>query len=194
MKINNISPYNVPKNNYDLEKAKVKAGDKEVKKSEKDEKAVVYEKGDVEEKVGQYKIDQEKIDKIKGEFNQNVNAFREMVREMFEKQGINVEELIKRLEDGEVIELEIDQEVIDKAKENVSEDGYFGVEKTAKRILDFAKAISGGNPEKIQLLKDAFIEGFEEAKEIFGGELPEISEKTYEKVMEGFDEWEKEND
>lgn len=194
MKINNISPYNVPKNNYDLEKAKVKAGDKEVKKSEKDEKAVVYEKGDVEEKVGQYKIDQEKIDKIKGEFNQNVNAFREMVREMFEKQGINVEELIKRLEDGEVIELEIDQEVIDKAKENVSEDGYFGVEKTAKRILDFAKAISGGNPEKIQLLKDAFIEGFEEAKEIFGGELPEISEKTYEKVMEGFDEWEKGND
>ncbi|MCT4633069.1 MAG: hypothetical protein N4A76_10050 [Firmicutes bacterium] len=194
MKINNISPYNVPKNNYDLEKAKVKAGDREVKKSEKDEKAVVYEKGDVEEKVGQYKIDQEKIDKIKGEFNQNVNAFREMVREMFEKQGINVEELIKRLEDGEVIELEIDQEVIDKAKENVSEDGYFGVEKTAKRILDFAKAISGGNPEKIQLLKDAFIEGFEEAKEIFGGELPEISEKTYEKVMEGFDEWEKEND
>jgi hypothetical protein len=194
MKINNISPYNVPKNNYDLEKAKVKAGDKEVKKSEKDEKAVVYEKGDVEEKVGQYKIDQEKIDKIKGEFNQNVNAFREMVREMFEKQGINVEELIKRLEDGEVIELEIDQEVIDKAKENVSEDGYFGVEKTAKRILDFAKAISGGNPEKIQLLKDAFIEGFEEAKEIFGGELPEISEKTYEKVMEGFNEWEKGND
>lgn len=194
MKINNVSPYNIPKGNYELDKGKVKAGDKDVKKSDKDKEAVVYEKGDVEEKVGQYKIDQEKIDKIKGEFNQNVNAFREMVREMFEKQGINVEELIKRLEDGEKLELEIDQEVIDKAKENVSEDGYFGVEKTAKRILDFAKAISGGNPEKIGLLKDAFIEGYEEAKEIFGGELPEISEKTYEKVMEGFDEWEKESD
>lgn len=190
MKIGNVSPYTAANSNYKVEKDMKAEKDKDVKKND----AVVYEKSDGESVKGQYKVDQEKLDKIKGEFNNNVNAFREMVVEMFQKQGINVEELIRKLENGEDVDLEINQDVIDKAKENISEDGYFGVEKTAKRILDFAKAISGGNPEKIELLKDAFVEGYEEAKEAFGGELPEISQKTYDKVMEGFEDWENEDE
>ena len=65
---------------------------------------------------------------------------------------------------------------------------YFSPEKTAERILNFAKSISGGDPSKIELLRSAVKEGFEEAEKILG-ELSEISKKTYELVMKGFDEW-----
>ena len=58
--------------------------------------------------------------------------------------------------------------------------------------VDFAKALSGGDKSKIETLRNAFKEGFESAKEAFGGELPEISQQTYDKVMQGFDDWAKE--
>ena len=40
-----------------------------------------------------------------------------------------------------------------------SVNGYWGVEKTSDRILDFAKALAGNDPSKAQKLLDAFKEG-----------------------------------
>jgi hypothetical protein len=40
------------------------------------------------------------------------------------------------------------------------------------------------------MLRDAFEKGFRAAEKQMGGTLPDISYKTYEKVMQGFDEWE----
>ena len=37
--------------------------------------------------------------------------------------------------------------------------------------------------------KDAFKKGFKQAEETWGGELPEISQKTYDAVLEKFDAW-----
>jgi hypothetical protein len=86
----------------------------------------------------------------------------------------------------------VDSETQAAAQEAISEDGYFGVNKTSERIIEFAKALSGGDKSKIESLRNAFEEGFESAKEAFGGELPEISQQTYDKVMQGFDDWAKE--
>lgn len=61
----------------------------------------------------------------------------------------------------------------------------------AHRILDFAKKISGGNPEKIDLLEKAVEKGFKEAERILG-ELPDISKETYQLVKEGFAQWREE--
>ena len=36
-------------------------------------------------------------------------------------------------------------------------------------------------------MKDAFIKGYKQAEKQWGGELPEISKKTYDAVMEKFD-------
>lgn len=141
------------------------------------------------EAFGTYKIDRQKLNKIKQDFAQNTDSFREMVRAMLEKQGIKYEKVMKAFENGEDPLVEIDGETRAKAKEAISENGYWGVDKTAERLLDFAKTISGGDPSKIETLKAAFKEGFEQAKEAFGGTLPEISQQTYEKVMEGFDTW-----
>jgi len=50
-------------------------------------------------------------------------------------------------------------------------------------------ALTGGDPSKIDLLRDAALKGFAEAEKVWGGELPEISQKTLEAVKNGFDEW-----
>lgn len=70
----------------------------------------------------------------------------------------------------------------------------FSVDNVAASIVDFAKAISGGDKSKIGLLRDAFKQGFGAAEGEYGGKgkLPDISYKTYDKVMSLFDAWEKE--
>ena len=62
---------------------------------------------------------------------------------------------------------------------------------TSERMVNFGKALVGGNPEKIGLLKDAFIKGFEAATKSWGGALPDITKDTYDAVMDLFDKWEK---
>ena len=79
------------------------------------------------------------------------------------------------------------------AQEDISENGYWGVEQTSQRILDFAKALSGGDVSKADLLLDAFKKGYEEATGAWGKELPEISKKTYEAVEEKFAAWKNES-
>lgn len=83
---------------------------------------------------------------------------------------------------------ELSKEEIEKAQELISEDGEFGVKKTAERIVQFAKAISGEDKSKIGELKEAIEQGFKEAEKVLGG-LPEISKKTREEVMKRLDEW-----
>jgi len=55
-----------------------------------------------------------------------------------------------------------------------------------------AKAIAGGDPDKIQQMRDAVEKGFSEAgvdfKKATDSELPQISEDTYAEVMKRFDE------
>jgi len=87
--------------------------------------------------------------------------------------------------------LQVDEATRLQAQQDISEDGYWGVKQTAGRILDFAKSIAGNDPEKLQEMKDAVEKGFEQARRMWGGELPSISGDTYDRVMQGFDEWEK---
>lgn len=72
-----------------------------------------------------------------------------------------------------------------------SED-FWGAEKTANRILDFAKNLAKNDPESFKKVKDAFEKGFSESEKIWGGKLPSVSYETLDKVRAGFDEWEKE--
>lgn len=144
--------------------------------------------------IGTYTIDQKKIDEIKADFNKNTAAFKKMVSSMLEKQGLKVNEVLKALADGKEVSITVDKETQASAQEAISEDGYYGVNKTAERILDFAKALSGGDKSKIESLRNAFKDGFEQAKKAFGGELPDISQQTYDKVMKGFDDWSNESD
>lgn len=71
----------------------------------------------------------------------------------------------------------------------IGEGGALSPEKVSNRIVDFTKAISGGDKEKHETLKAAIKEGFEQVEKALGQELPEISSKTYDLVMQKLDEW-----
>jgi hypothetical protein len=73
------------------------------------------------------------------------------------------------------------------AQADIAEDGYWGVEATSSRIVDFAVALCGDDKDKLEEMKAAFEKGFKEAEKTWGGELPEICQITYDKVFEKFD-------
>ena len=73
------------------------------------------------------------------------------------------------------------------AQQDISEDGYWGVKQTSDRIIDFATALTGGDPSKIEKMRAAFEKGYKMAEKKWGGELPAISKQTYDAVMEKFD-------
>ena len=86
-------------------------------------------------------------------------------------------------------EFTVDAATKAQAQADIAEDGYWGVTATSDRILDFAKALTGGDPDKIEEMREAFIKGYEQATETWGGELPEISKQTYDAVLSKFDAW-----
>lgn len=152
----------------------------ETKKSEKTETSTA-----VKQKSESYKPDMEKIRQMKADMKGNIAAFKQMVYSEAKTQGNNANSSLKQLLSG------IKGMSQEDAAKAVADDGEWGVNATANRILDFAKAISGGDPSKIGTLRDAVNKGFAAAGKVWGGDLPGISHDTLKKVMDGFDEWEK---
>lgn len=85
------------------------------------------------------------------------------------------------------VEINFNTMTQEEAQALVAEDGYFGVEQTSDRIVDFAVNAFGNDPEKLQQMKDAIDQGFMDAQDAFGGALPEISQQTYDAIMEKLD-------
>ncbi len=106
---------------------------------------------------------------------------RNLVIKTFQDQGINLQ-----ISAGD-IEINFNTITSEDAQTLIAEDGYFGVEQTSDRIVDFAVNAFGNNPEKLQQMKDAIDQGFMEAQDAFGGALPEISQQTYDAIMEKLD-------
>lgn len=126
------------------------------------------------------KIDQGTIQKLKAESERTYQHLRQMVEKLLKQQGLTLKDADK---------LEIDEETRLEAQGMIAEGGPLSPEAVSDRIVDFAKAISGGDKEKIGMLRDAIEEGFRAVEKIFGGELPEISKRTYQLVMEKLDKW-----
>ncbi len=72
---------------------------------------------------------------------------------------------------------------VDEATDLVSENGFFGITQTSNRVSDFVFSFAGEDLELLQKGRDGIVQGFEEAKKMFGGELPEISYKTQERTL-----------
>jgi len=111
------------------------------------------------------------------------NMLRQLVVNLLYEQGINTKITIG--------DSQIDLATVTpaQAQELISDNGYFGVEKTSDRIVQFAMAIAGGDPSRIDAIKAGVDKGFAEAKKAFGGWLPDISYATYDAVMQKLDKW-----
>lgn len=75
----------------------------------------------------------------------------------------------------------------DEAAELVSEDGIFGITQTSERIANFVINGAGGDEDRFRAGREGMIEGFKQAEEMWGGELPEISQKTMQAAIEMVD-------
>lgn len=75
----------------------------------------------------------------------------------------------------------------EEAAELVSEDGFFGISQTSQRIADFVINGAGGDEDRLRAGREGMIQGFKEAEEMWGGELPEISQKTMARAIEMVD-------
>ena len=121
-----------------------------------------------------------KIDVLKSEMDESYESLKKLINDLILKQN-SVNKKIK-----------IPGKVAKDAQEAIGENGRFSPEKLSDKIVDFAKNISGGDKSKFEKLRSSIIKGFEEAKKILGGNLPEISKKTYDLVMEKLDNWKSE--
>lgn len=105
----------------------------------------------------------------------------DMVNELMGEQSSLIVKLSK-LHNGTITQEEIEQ-----AKKDTAEDGYWGAEKTSDRMIEFAIALAGNDPDKLSEMKDAFLKGYEKAEKTWGGELPELCQKTREMTIDKFD-------
>lgn len=134
-------------------------------------------------KDGYKKSNSTDIDKIKAQADQATSALRKIVETLILKQG--------KIKDSLNINYNISYTSED-AKVAISDGGDWGVEAVSDRIVDFAKAVSGGDRSKLAELTAAIDKGFKLASKALGGELPSISNQTYNRIMEKLDNWKNE--
>lgn len=170
--------------------AKTDHTEKKSESSTKTDTGVVYEKssGQTSGTVTK-KTDFALVNKLKADAEQRTSQLRSLVEKMMTKQGVAIgtaDSMWSFLAKGDFT---VDEATRAQAQADIADDGYWGVDQTSDRILDFAKALSGNDPEKADLLLDAFKKGFKEATKSWGQDLPDISQRTYDAVVEKFNKW-----
>ncbi|MDE5825047.1 MAG: hypothetical protein K2H91_10270, partial [Lachnospiraceae bacterium] len=65
--------------------------------------------------------------------------------------------------------------------------GYCVVKQTSDLIVSFATALAGNDSKQLEKMRDSFLKGYKQAEKTWGGKLPEISQKTYDAVLEKLD-------
>ena len=116
-------------------------------------------------------------------------------KDSFIRQAGGLKNILERALQGqktEGITVSVSAQDIDQAKIDVAEGGYWSAENTASRLVEFAKALSGNNPEQADKMISAIQNGFKQAEELWGGKLPEISQQTLRLTMEKMENWKKE--
>jgi hypothetical protein len=76
----------------------------------------------------------------------------------------------------------------DEATALVQADGYFGIDKTSQRIIDFVIKGAGNDVERLKAGREGVLRGFSEAGKAWGGDLPDMSYKTIEKSIKALDD------
>ena len=75
----------------------------------------------------------------------------------------------------------------DEATALVSDDGLFGVSQTSERIASFVIDQADGDEGMLRAGREGMIQGFKDAEQMWGGKLPEISQKTMQAALEMVD-------
>lgn len=188
MNINQVNPGSAYSNmsNYFAQTAQTKSSSTTDNTDVSDLTGVIYESTTANGTA----LDQTAIiEQMKKDTQGRLQQMQNLVETMMKQQGAAIgssDDMWRFLASGNFT---VTPEVKEQAQKDVSEDGYWGVKQTSDRILEFAKALSGGDSSKGSDLLEAFKTGFKEATKTWGKDLPDISQQTYDAVLEKFDKW-----
>lgn len=186
MNVNGITATQTAYQTYAADTKKTTAAKAENKPVE--DSGVIYERSEQTTATKKYTPDVNMIQKLKADADARTAQLRSLVEQMMSKQTNaygQANDIWKFLASGNY---KVDPATKAQAQADIAEDGYWGVEATSSRIIDFATALTGGDPDKIEEMREAFKKGYAMAEEKWGGELPDISKRTYDAVMKKFDE------
>lgn len=194
MDVNGVSSYSTSTAVNNTTASTAAAKETTEKKGAADDAAATYEHSKNTSSTKSYKTNMNLINQLKADAEARTSQLRSLVEEMMSKQGSTFataksgdsDDIWKFLAKGDFT---VDAAAKAKAQEEISENGYWGVKQTSERILSFAKALTGGDPSKIEEMRAAFEKGFSQATKAWGQDLPSISNDTYDAVMAGFDKW-----
>lgn len=166
-----------------------------------DTEAAVFERSEAPAGSARtYTRDAATLSQIKAQVEQKFASLRSLVEELFtmqslktgEGKGLGYDQIMQKY-DGNLKSfyqnLEVDDATRLKARQDISEDGFWGVKQASERAIQFAIALSGGDKSKLATLKDAIEKGYRNAERSWGGTLPDICQKTKEATLKGLDDW-----
>ncbi len=190
MSVNGVTNTTNPYENYQTSQSAAKTEEKAEQSSSSNQSGVVYEPSTekaTESSKKTYTQNTALVNKMKADAENHAKQLQNIVQQLMTKQGQTyntANDMWKFLASGE---FEVDAATKAQAQKDIAEDGYWGVEQTSDRIIDFATALTGGDPDKIEEMREAFKKGYKQAEKTWGGELPDISKRTYDAVMQKFD-------
>lgn len=128
------------------------------------------------------KLTAEQIDALKRQVQESMqNLAKQMLGQQYE---------IAKTADGKVDFASLAKDLgigttPEAAAEAISENGNWGVNAVATRLIDMAINLSGGDMSKISMLREAVQKGFAQVGKL--EDLPEVCQQTYHEVMKRFD-------
>ena len=191
MSVGNVTGTYASYQSKPVEKTDSSAKAEETKATEND--GVVYEKGTQAEKKATYSINKMSaedraalVQQLKQDDLNRRSQLSTLVQKMFSGQAgvAKLADLFSPENLKNVSPAEIAQ-----AKEDVSEDGYYGVKQTSQRLFDFASALAGDDVEKMKEMQAAMEKGYKNAEKAWGGKLPDICQETLDAANKLFDDY-----
>lgn len=139
------------------------------------------------------------ISKLKADQQSRLQSMQSLVENLLNKQKgtFDIANLLKKDDVSglnlsatfEAAAKNADPDTIKAAQESISEDGYWGVNKTSDRLVSMAIALSGGDTSKADEMMAAIQKGYDRATSAWGKELPDICKDTLEATKQKMDDW-----
>ncbi len=154
------------------------------------ETGVVYEPSKATESAGSKVKDYSSIAKqMKGELNTKNQQLQNLVNQLLNKQANKYTKLSQLFEDVKNGKISVDPNTVAQAQKDIADDGYWGIEQTSDRLVSMAQALSGGDSAKADKMIAAIKKGFDQAAKAWGGELPDICQKTIDSAVKKMENW-----
>lgn len=196
MSVNNVSSAtaNEVYNNYGSSAATGRKSSTAEKSSSKADNGVVYEKSTEQNtKNASYSITKMSaedraalVQQLKADQESRQQNLISIVQQMIGKQA-NTSNLAS-LFSAENLK-NVDPATIAQAKEDVSENGYWGVTQTSQRLFDFACALAGDDVDKLKEMQEVMMKGYKQATRAWGTDLPSICQQTIDAANQLFEDY-----